>query len=486
MKIAIIGFALSGFTFLRTILDSKKHKDLKIDIFEKRDEYPVGLPYETDSLDKLLNVNNNEMIYPPENRFDFSKWLAKNNKFLDPEEDMAPRVYLGEYFKEIAKPYISNPSVHIINEEALEIEVKIKDKKELYKVRSENYEGDYDLVYLATGATFYQDPYGLEGSKNYFNKPYPLIDNFKDIKEDSKIAILGTSASSTDVFRYLTKNKNMTKTLDFFTGDSEYKIVDIPYEGDIYEYYSPNAAWIEKELSENGEISKDKLIKSIENDFNKAGYKIDYAYKTYKDHSLELSKIAIEKNDQALAFTEDYFIQFALYVADLINYMNPIDRKDFVDSFYPYLSFLSGKTPYGSMKMLLDAYDQGKIDVITNTKKIEKDPDGTFTLTGDRVKKADIVINATGFEMDLEKLAQKIPLFNSLLKNEMVMADQNGNCIAATWPRLNPLSKKYGVLKNLFVTGMIVTLTDLDNNDARCIQKTATRIGKIVVEDNSL
>ena len=126
MKIAIIGFALSGFTFLRTILDSKKHKDLKIDIFEKRDEYPGGLPYETDSLDKLLNVNNNEMIYPPENRFDFSKWLAKNNKFLDPEEDMAPRVYLGEYFKEIAKPYISNPSVHIIKEEALEIEVKIK------------------------------------------------------------------------------------------------------------------------------------------------------------------------------------------------------------------------------------------------------------------------------------------------------------------------------------------------------------------------
>lgn len=486
MKIAIIGFALSGFTFLKTILDNSKNKDLKIDIFEKRSEYPVGLPYETDSLDKLLNVNHNEMIYPPEDRFNFTKWMEENNKFLDPVEKMAPRVYLGEYFKEQAVPYIANPNIKIINEEAIEINVKINDKKELYNVGSENYKGEYDLAYLATGATFYQDPYGLRDTKNYIPKPYPLSQNYKEIKDDHRVTILGTSASSTDVFRYLRKNKNLDKTIEFFTGPDEYKIVDIPFEGDIYQYYSPNQAWIDKELKENGEISKEKLIKTIEDDFRKAGYKIDYAYKTYKDHSLELSRKAIETNDQALAFTEDYFIQFALYVADLVNYMNPMDRADFVDNFYPYLSFLGGKTPYESMKMLLDAYDSGKIDIITNTKKIKKNPDGTFTLTGDKRKKADVVINATGFELDLEKISQKLPLYNSLLGNEMIMADQNGECIAATWPRLNPLSKKYGVLKNLFVTGMMVTKTDLDNNDARCIQKTATRIAKIVVEENGL
>ena len=486
MKIAIVGFALSGFTFLRTILDKKSHDTIKIDIFEKREEYPVGLPYESDTLDKLLNVNNNEMIYPPEDRFAFSKWMEKNNKFLDPVEKMAPRMYLGEYFKEIAKPYIKNSAVKIINEEALEITVEFINNKENYKVKSKNYEATYDLVYLATGATYYQDPYGLEGSKNYIPKPYPLSENYDDIKEDDKVAILGTSASSTDVFRYLIKNKSLNKTIDFFTGEDEYKIVDIPYEGDIYEYYSPNQEWIDKELEKNGEISKDKLIKTIENDFKKAGNNVDYAYKTYRSHTLELSRKAIEKNDQALAFTEDYFIQFALYVADLVNFMNPIDRKDFVENYYPYLSFLGGKTPYGSMRMLLEAHDKGEIDIITNTKKVEKNPDGTFTLTGDRTKKADVVINATGFEMDLEKISQRLPLFNSLLKNEMIMADENGECIAATWPRLNPLSKKYGVLNNLFVTGMLVTQTDLDNNDARCIQKTAITIGEIVVRDNHL
>lgn len=486
MKIAIIGFALSGFTFLKTILDNNKNKDLKIDIFEKRKEYPVGLAYETDTLDKLLNVNNNEMIYPPEDRFDFTKWMEKNNRFLDPVEKMAPRVYLGEYFKEQAEPYIRNPKVKIINEEALDIDVKISNKNELYIVGSENYEGEYDLVYLATGATFYQDPYGLRGIKNYIPKPYPLSQNYEAIKDDDRLAILGTSASSTDVFRYLTKNKNLNKTIEFFTGPNEYKIVDIPFEGDIYEYYSPNQAWIDKELSENGEISKEKLINTIEADFKKAGYKIDYAYKTYKSHNLELSREAIEKNDQALAFTEDYFIQFALFVADLVNYMNPIDRADFVENYYPYLSFLGGKTPYGSMKMLLKAHDDGKIDIITNAKKIKKNDDGSFTLTGDKVRKVDVIINATGFEMELEKVAEKIPLFNSLVKNEMVMADQNGNCIAATWPRLNPLSKKYGALKNLYVTGMMVSQTDLDNNDARCIQKTAMTIAEIILEENGL
>ena len=486
MKIAIIGFALSGFTFLRTILDKKKHDDIKIDVYEKRKEYPVGLPYETDTLDKLLNVNNNEMIYPPEERFAFSKWMEENNKFLDPIEKMAPRMYLGEYFKDIAEPYINNPAVKIINEEAIEIKVEIENERELYKVRSKNHEGKYDLVYLSTGATYYQDPYDLEGVENYIPKPYPLSENYDDIKEDDKIAILGTSASSTDVFRYLIKNKKLNKTINFFTGDSEYKIVDLPFDGDIYEYYSPNEAWIDKELEENGEIIKDKLIKTIENDFKKAGYKVDYAYKTYKDQSLELSRKAIEENDQALAFTEDYFIQFSLYVADLVNYMNPIDRADFVENYYPYLSFLGGKTPYGSIKMLLEAYDEGKIDVITNTKSVNKNKDGSFTLTGDKVRKADVVINATGFEMELEKISQRLPLYNSLLKNEMVMADENGACIAATWPRLNPLSKKYGVLKNLFVTGMIVTQTDLDNNDARCIQKTAMTIAEVILEENDL
>lgn len=486
MKIAIVGFALSGFTFLKTILDKKKHDDVKIDVFEKRDEYPVGLAYESDTLDKLLNVNNNEMIYPPEERFAFSKWMEENNKFLDPVEKMAPRMYLGEYFKEVAKPYINNPCVNIINEEALEIEVKIENERELYKVRSKNHEGKYDLVYLSTGATYYQDPYGLEGVKNYIPKPYPLGENYKDIKEDDRVAILGTSASSTDVFRYIIKNKNLNKTINFFTGDSEYKIVDIPYEGDIYQYYSPNQKRIDKELEKNGEISKDKVIKTIESNFKKAGYKVDYAYKTYKSHTLDLSRKAIEKNDQALAFTEDYFIQFALYVADLVNYMNPIDRVDFVENFYPYLSFLGGKTPYGAMKILLEAYDSGKIDVITNTKSVNKNKDGSFTLTGDKVRKADFVINATGFEMELEKVSQRIPLYHSLLKNEMIMADENEECIAATWPRLNPLSKKYAVLKNLFVTGMIVSQTDLDNNDARCIQKTAMTIAEIVLEENDL
>lgn len=486
MNIAIIGFALSGFSFLKTILDNKTKDDVKIDIFEKRDEYPVGLAYETDSLDKLLNVNNNEMIYPPEDRFDFSKWMEANNKFLDPLEKMAPRVYLGEYLKEKSKPYIENPAVKLINEEAIDISVYIEGNKEIYQVESKNHKEKYDLVYLATGATFYQDPYNLKGVKNYVERPYPLSENFYSIKDDDKVAILGTSASSTDVFRYLRKNKNLKKTIDFFTGDSEYKIVDIPFEGHIYDYYSPDQSWIEEELRENGAIGKDRLIKTIEDDFKKAGYKVDYAYSTYKTHSLDLSRKAIETNDQALAFTEDYFIQFALYVADLINYMNPIDRKDFIENYYPHLSFLGGKTPYGSMKMLLDSHDKGEIDIICNTKEVIKNSDGSFTLKGDRKKKADVVINATGFEMNLEKISQSLPLYNSLFRNEMVMADENGECISATWPRLNPLSKKYGVLKNLFVTGMVVTSTDLDNNDARCIQKTAMRIGKIVVEDNNL
>ena len=484
MKIAIIGFALSGATFLQTILDNDP-TDLKIYIYEKRNEYPTGLPYEKDSLDKLLNVDTDEMVYPEDMADDFPKWMDANNKNLDPVENMAPRVYFGQYLKEKTKDYLNNPCVNFINEEVKNISVEIIASNESYTVESATKRAKYDLVFLGTGASFYQDPYKLEGKENYIAKPYPLEEKLKDIKEDKRITILGTSASSTDVFRYLSKNKKLKEPISFFTGPSEYKIVDIPYEGNILDYYSPNQEWIDKELEACGEIKLDRLVNTINDDFKKAGVELSYAYETYKDHTLALSKKAIEINDQELAFTEDYFIQFALYVADLANFMNPIDRKVFLENHYIYLSFLGGKTPYGSMKLLLDYYDKGKMDVTTNLEEVKVNSDGSFTLIGDKKIDADIIINSTGFEMDLQKIAQRIPLYESLLRNEMIMADTNGEGIAVTWPRCNPLSKKFGKLNNLFITGMLITQTDIDNNDARCIQKTSMRIGEIVLDENN-
>ncbi|WP_130819678.1 FAD/NAD(P)-binding protein [Anaerococcus vaginimassiliensis] len=486
MKIAIVGFALSGFYFLKEILDTKNDNNLTIDIYEKRSEYSVGLPYENDSLVKLLNVDSTEMIYPPIKRNDFPKWMEENGKELDPEEKMAPRVYFGEYLKDIAKAYLKDPSINIINEEATEINVSLSEGEESYQIVSENHSNNYDLVFLATGATCYNDPYKLNGEENYIENPYPLEEKLKNIPYDKSIAILGTSASSTDVFRYLNEKKNIDKTINFFTGENEYKIVDIPYEGNIYDYYTPNQEWIDDKLRADSRIKLDCLLDTVRDDFKKAGYELEYAYNTYKDHTLDLSRKAIRENDQALAFTEDYFIQFTLYIADLVNFMNPIDRKKYMDECYQYLAFLGGKTPHNSMKLLLDAYDKDKIDIITNSESVSKNDDGSFTLIGDKEKSADIVINCTGFDLDLDSLANKIPLYESLYKNEMIMADEDNKGIAVTWPRCNPLSKKHGYLKNLFITGMIITNTDLDNNDARCIQKTASRIARIVIEDNNL
>lgn len=486
MKIAIVGFALSGFSFLKEILDKKKNDNLQIDIYEKRNELPVGLPYENDSLVKLLNVDSTEMVYPPCKRDDFPKWMDKHGKKLDPEEKMAPRVYFGEYLKDMAKAYLKDPSINIINEEVTEINVSLSEGEESYQIVSENHSNNYELVFLATGATCYNDPYKLKGEKNYIENPYPLEEKLKDIPNDKSIAILGTSASSTDVFRYLNEKKNLDKTINFFTGENEYKIVDIPYEGNIYDYYTPNQEWIDDKLRADSRIKLDCLLDTVRDDFKKAGYELEYAYNTYKDHTLDLSRKAIRENDQALAFTEDYFIQFTLYIADLVNYMNPVDRKKYMDEYYHYLAFLGGKTPYNSMKLLVDAYDKDKIDIITNSESVSKNDDGSFTLVGDNEKSADIVINCTGFDLDLDSLAKKIPLYESLYKNEMIMADEDNKGIAVTWPRCNPLSKKYGYLKNLFISGMIITNTDLDNNDARCIQNTAMRIADIVVNEYKL
>lgn len=486
MKIAIVGFALSGFSFLKSIIDNKKNDNLEIDIYEKRSEYPAGLPYEDDSYDKLLNVDSDEMIYPKENKDDFKDWMEDNNKKVDPIEKMAPRIYFASFLKDKAKDYIGLPFVNIINEEVTDISVSINDYKESYELRTKDKKSTYDFIFLATGASFYQDPYGLRGEDSYIESPYPLKDKLKDIDDDSSIAVIGTSAASTDVFRYLMKNKNLTKPINFFTGENEYKIVDIPYEGSIYDKYSLDDAWINRALSDNEFINLDELIKRIEKDFSDNGFDLRYAYNTYKDHSLDLSRKAITENDQALAFCEDYFMQFTVYVADIINNLRPQDRQIFLNKYYKYLSFLGGKTPYKSMKLILKAYDERNIDIITNSKSIEKTSNGSFLLKGDRSSYADVLINCSGIETNLNKVADKLPLYNNLLSKEMIMADKDGECIAVTWPRLNPLSKKYGCLRNISITGMMVTTTDIDNNDARCIQKSAERIGKILVDDYNL
>src|SRR5699024_11089958 len=188
MKIAIIGFALSGATFLQTILDNDP-TDLKIYIYEKRNEYPTGLPYEKDSLDKLLNVDTDEMVYPEDMADDFPKWMDANNKNLDPVENMAPRVYFGQYLKEKTKDYLNNPCVNLINEEVKNISVEIIASKERYTVESATKKAKYDLVFLGTGASFYQDTYILERMENYIAKTYPHEEKHKDITEDKKHAI---------------------------------------------------------------------------------------------------------------------------------------------------------------------------------------------------------------------------------------------------------------------------------------------------------
>jgi len=486
MKIAIIGFGLSGFSFLKTLIDNTKYSEnFEIDIYEKRDEYPVGIPYEDDSSDKLLNVDADEMVYPESDKDDFKNWMDKKGKSLDDREKMAPRIYFGQYLKDKSKPYINRKEVNVINEEVIDLDVSFgKNKKEIYRLKTKNLEETYDAVFMGAGASFYQDPYNLSSYKNFIRNPYPLRDKLKDIRNDQRVAIIGTSASSTDVFRYLKQSKNLDNKINFFTGKDEYKIVDIPYLSDSQNISSIDSDWIKKEReSNNSFISLENLIKTIKNDFKRQGQSLEYAYDRYSDHTLKLSREAINENDQSLAFTQDYFMDFVVYVADILNYMTKSDKEIFIEKYYDYLNFLSGKTPHQTMKWILDSYNNGSIDIILNTKKVEVNDNGTFTLTGDRIAEADVIINCTGIEKDLKKVADKLPLIKSLYDKNIIIADEDGKDISVTWPECNPISKRFGRLKNLFITGMLIDKTDIDNNDARRIQKTASRLAEIFLEN---
>ena len=50
MKIAIVGFALSGFSFLKEILDKKKNYNLQIDIYKKEMNFLLACPMKMTAL----------------------------------------------------------------------------------------------------------------------------------------------------------------------------------------------------------------------------------------------------------------------------------------------------------------------------------------------------------------------------------------------------------------------------------------------------
>lgn len=475
MKIAIVGCGISGANVLKNIIeDDSFNEDIYIDVFEKRNELAVGPAYEDDDLYKILNTPIEHMNINIDDHSEFKNWLEQNYEDLPTKEGKIPRPIFGKYAKESYKKYFSHPNVSIYQTEVKNV---LKDINVFNIETIDKSYGPYQAVFLTIGQSYYKDDYNLKTYENYIANPYPLREKIINIKCDDDIGIIGTGPAAIDIYRYLSEYTEFSKPLYFFTNSSFFALPEIR-ENYPRNICSIDDQWVDSHKKDQGFVSLSEFKKAFNDDFRKVSLDFDEIYNYYKDNSPKLSKKALEDKDFKLEFCQSYTLELWYTSSKLYNSFNGLDRIKFREEYLPKIVYLMTKTPAITMEKILYDLDAGKIKIVKNTENINF-IDGKFEVeTEDKQEfTTDKIYNAQGFEKDLTKAIKNDDLLKSLFKNRLIEADDKKN-INVMYPSYNPLTSKYGRVKNLYLNGMWTESIDISNNDLRSVLISSEQMAK--------
>ena len=130
------------------------------------------------------------------------------------------------------------------------------------------------------------------------------------------------------------------------------------------------------------------------------------------------------------------------------------------------MNFFKSKVPYKSYKWLFELMDAGKLKAYSGLEDVESLADGRFKVTaGDQIDEVDILINATGFNSNLQRLAKDSMLIKNLYNRRIILPQVEGNFVLIDWPYCHVINQTYGVMDNLFFLGLLIGGTQHENND---------------------
>lgn len=480
MKIAIVGFGVSGAALLMSLKTSGKlDTNIQVDIFDPNDEPAVGLAYGEDDDHLLLNAFPTAMSLNPENKFEFSNWLEKHYPEYDAKADLVPRTVFGEYAKERLTPLLEEKNVSYIKKEIIDTTVLKVDSSLVYQL--EDTDGkiykDYDYLFLAVGIPPYKDFYHLRKHENYIHNPYPVVEKLKDIDGDLKVAIIGSGLTAFDLVNHLSHEKNLKQPIGVFTIVPTFNSLRVsPYQGPALKF-SLDKEWREKELLQyKGVIPLDRMIETIVqdlkvNNINLAAIREAYdpvdlegTYHTYfgQEH-LELSKL------------QGYIALLSGNLGNLYMALSKQDTERYHLNYAPLFSHYQVRLAPDAVENMYQLMTKDQLFVVPDLIEIKKD-DG-FTLKGVNGEKyyADIVINASGFDFDTNRIGETNPFLGRLLDKGFLMdKDQRGILVA--WPETQVISQKYGQLETCFFIGPWISNTHHGNNNVKALVQKADEI----------
>lgn len=484
MNIAIVGMGISGSSVLKHLFDlDLVDEDVTIDIYEPFEEPIVGKAYRHDSAVLLMNSYSRRLSLRDGHPNDFVDWLEDHHPEYA-QDDFAPRHVYGEYLVDFYGDYLNKPQVTLYQEEVTCLTILTGDTQvvannqaeisQTYGLATQNHPQlkIYDVVFLTIGHLPYADPYNLRGATHFVHTPYPVHDQLSPLDATQRIGIIGSGLTGLDVMHYLQASKDLTHPVTFYIRHEPFTNVKSQlYQGDLV--LSFDTDWIRTHRStQDGQIPLQMIWQQIVEDMTANGVDLFQVIEKYQAGTVFNMRLEMAENPRDLQIVQRYIGLFTAYLPELNMALSPQDRARYHRDYKRIFEHFRTQFPSVKMALILQWLDQNKIKIITGLQSVESHEGGGFTLRTNVGKEyhCDILVNATGFENNLEKAAQLSPLIDALYRQEIITQSPLGG-IQVTWPYAHPISPRYGEIKGIFVSGLAISTTQYGNNNAQMTAK---------------
>lgn len=480
MKIAIVGFGISGAALLLSLKTTGKlDSDIQVDIFDPSDEPAVGLAYAKDDKHLLLNAFTRAMSLNPKDKDEFSNWLMAHYPEYNAKVDLVPRTVFGEYATERILPLLKLDNVTYHQKEISDAEV-IEEKEALqYNLTDEagtTYDS-YDYLFLALGMPDYQDFYNLRGDENYIHNPYPVIEKLAEIKDNQRVAIIGSGLTAFDLVNHLSHEKNLTEPIGVFTNTPYFNSLRVlPYEGPELTY-SLNKNWIADEFQKHkGFIPLDCMLKAINKDLKANRINLTAIRATYDPGDLsETYHTYFGKEHPELSQLQAYIAKISAHLADLYMALTKEDKARYREKYAPLFRHYRVRLAPEAVYNMYQLMAKDELYVVPDLMEIQHED--TFFLKSESgsIFEADIVINATGLNFNTDQIGNDNPLLSKLLDKGFLM-DKDKKGLLVTWPENQVVNQRHGKLDTCFYVGPWLTNTHYGNNNVLALVNKAYEV----------
>ncbi|WP_277631137.1 FAD/NAD(P)-binding protein [Atopococcus tabaci] len=480
MKIAIVGFGVSGAALLMSLnIAGKLDGDTQVDIFDPNNEPASGLAYGKDANHLFVNAFPTAMSLNPENKYEFSNWLEFHYPEYDSRADLVPRTVFGEYAHERLTYLLEKENISHYKKEIADAVVLKEATSTSYLLEDLNGEqyGAYDYLFLAVGNPPYNDFYDLNGLENYIHNPYPVVEKLNGIEQDTKVAIIGSSLTAFDLVNYLSHEKDLQHPIGIFTVVPSFNSLRVPpYQGAALTY-SLDRNWIEKEaLEHKGVVPLDRIIDAIQQDLKANNIHLAAIREKYDPSDLEGTyHTYVNQEHPELSKLQAYIARLSEHLGDLYMSLSKEDQRRYHLDYAPLFNHYLVRLAPDAVANMYQLWKQEQLFVVPDLIDVNKNDTFVLKSKSGGTYEADVVINASGFAFNTDRIGDNNPLLKNLLDKGFLL-DKDKRGVLVTWPECQVISQRYGQLDTCFFIGPWISNTHYGNNNVKALVEKAHEI----------